>query len=92
MADYNQFAVASGSYIDTGSNFILPALGELVYSSGPFGLALAIGIILFAVKASPRRWVEKIAFISVCLLNPLQISNPFLLIYALQRDTTDSKR
>ncbi len=91
MADYNQFAVASGSYIDTGSNFILSALGELVYSSGPFGLALAIGIILFAVKASPRRWVEKIAFMSVCLLNPVQISNPFLLIYALQRDTTDSK-
>ncbi len=91
MADYNQFAAASGIYIDTGSNFILPALGELVYSGGPFGLALAIGIILFAVNASPKRWVEKTAFMLACLVNPLQISNPFLLIYALQRDTTDSK-
>lgn len=91
MADYNQFAATSSSYIYTGSNFILPALGELVYNSGSFGLALAIGIILFAVRASPRRWLEKIAFMSACLLNPLQISNPFLLIYALQRDTKDSK-
>ncbi len=92
MADYNQFAAASGSYIDTGSNFILPALGELVYTSGPFGLALAIGVIVYAIKASPRRQIEKIAFMLACLLNPLQISNPFLLIYALQRDNVDSKR
>lgn len=88
MEHYNDFAIASGVFIETGSNFILPVAGELVYGSGILGLAL---IIVFLCKIYPRTgstWSRflKFGFIVACLFNPVSISNAFLLIYALQKE------
>ena len=88
MNQYNSFARRGGLFIDTGSNFILPAAGELVYSSGVFGLALIYAVIRRALAASVSRSakVEKLILILVCLLNPIPLSNPFLVMYA-QKDS-----
>lgn len=88
MDHYNDFALAGGVFIPTGSNFILPAAGELIYGSGIFGLAL---ILVFLCKVYPRTGTTaarllKFGFIGACLLNPVSISNAFLLIYALQKE------
>lgn len=88
MDQYNDFASNSGIFIHTGSNFILPSAGELIYGSGLAGLAL---LIFFFREARSRchtrtgRLVRTI-FIAACMLNPISLSNPFLLIYAQQRE------
>jgi len=84
MNQYNSFARRGGLFIDTGSNFILPAAGELVYSSGVFGLVLIYAVIRRSLAASVSRSakIEKLMLILVCLLNPIPLSNPFLVMYA----------
>lgn len=88
MNQYNSFARRGGLFIDTGSNFILPAAGELVYSSGVFGLVLIYAVIRRALALSVSRSakIEKLTLILVCLLNPIPLSNPFLVMYA-QKDS-----
>jgi len=88
MNQYNSFARRGGLFIDTGSNFILPAAGELVYSSGVFGLVLIYAVIRRSLAASVSRSakIEKLMLILVCLLNPIPLSNPFLVMYA-QKDS-----
>jgi hypothetical protein len=88
MSQYNSFALDSGVFIETGSNFILPAAGELIYGSGIVGALL---LILFILKASaqcttPVKKLEKVAFIAACMLNPISLSNMFLIMYAQQKD------
>ena len=51
MSQYNSFALESGVFIETGSNFILPAAGELIYGSGIVGALL---LILFILKAKAQ--------------------------------------
>ena len=88
MAQYNAFASTSGVFIDTGSNFILPAAGELVYGSGVFGLLLLVLVFMRAQAGvgTLTRKLEKLAFISACMLNPISISNIYLIVYARQAD------
>lgn len=92
MEQYNAFTVMHSGYIYTESNFILPALGEMVYCSGPFGLALLVFVLIAAANTSSRRPIEKVVFLLACLLNPIPLSNPFLIMYTLQRDSKDNAR
>jgi len=88
MQDYNEFAMRSGLFIRTGSNFILPSLGALVYDYGFLGIALLVAVLMGAARQTSSRKgkIEKLAFIVACLLNPIALSNPFLIMYA-QRKT-----
>ncbi len=87
MEEYNSFAVSSGVLVQTGSNYILPAIGEMVYGSG----FLAVMLLMFFLKraqetcATRKEKVAKIVFILVCMLNPISIANIFLIIYATQK-------
>ena len=83
MEQYNTFAQNSGLFIDTGSDFILPALGELIYGSGVFGLLLFLRVIYLAQKrsAGTSAKFEKIFFTFMCMLNPISLSNFFLVLY-----------
>lgn len=84
MNDYNAFASSSAFFIPTGSNYILPALGEIIYGAGLPGLALVVVYLRMASKTCHTLGgrVLKLAFIGACLLNPIQFSNIFLHMYA----------
>jgi hypothetical protein len=87
MAHYNGFAFDSRIFIDTGSNFILPAAGELIYGSGLAGVLL---LVVFLARAQAQcatraERVGKIAFIIACMLNPISLSNVFLVMYAQRK-------
>ena len=88
MEQYNRFAADSGVFIETGSNFILSAAGELIYGSGIAGALLLFFVIrkARAESSTPGRKLEKTAFIIACMLNPISLSNAFLIIYAQQKD------
>jgi hypothetical protein len=87
MDQYNAFAKNSGLFIETGSDFILSAAGELIYGSGSFGLVLLLTVLYFAQarSISGLAKTEKIAFIMICMLNPISLSNFFLVLYANRR-------
>lgn len=87
MQDYNEFAMRSGLFIRTGSNFILPSLGALIYDYGIFGVALLIAVLRGAAKqtSSPKGRIEKLGFVIACLLNPIGLSNPFLIMYVQKK-------
>ena len=75
-------------FIETGSNFILPAAGDLIYS---YGIAGAVLLFMFfrRMLATTRTRADRIvkaAFVAACMLNPITISNVFLIIYAQQKD------
>ena len=88
MNQYNAFAQGSGIFIDTGSNYILPAVGDVIYGSGGLGALL---IVLF-LKASLQNCktrsakLQKTAFMLACMVNPISISNFFLILYAQQKE------
>lgn len=87
MQDYNEFAMRSGLFIRTGSNFILPSLGALIYDYGILGVALLAAVLRGAAKQTSSRkgQIEKLGFIVACLLNPIALSNPFLIMYAQKK-------
>jgi hypothetical protein len=87
MLEYNAFAQSTGVLNDTESNFILSAAGELIYGAGPFGLLLILTVLYQAQRASTGAVakVEKVLFITMCMLNPISLSNFFLVLYANRR-------
>jgi len=87
MLEYNAFAQSTGVLIDTESNFVLSAAGELIYGAGPFGLLLLLTVLHRAQRGSTGTMakVEKVAFIAMCMLNPISLSNFFLVLYANRR-------
>jgi hypothetical protein len=86
MAQYNSFAAGSPIFIQTGNNMILPAIGELIYGSGLAGVILLVLVFHRAWSRATTigRKIEKVAFLSACLLNPIPLSNIFLVLYAQQ--------
>jgi hypothetical protein len=88
MNQYNAFADTSRIFIETGSNFILPAVGDLIYSYGWVGALLLLVFIRRAQSQSVTRTekLEKLAFIGACMLNPIYLSNVFLVMYAQRRN------
>lgn len=87
MNQYNSFANLSGIFVETGSNFILPALGELIYGAGLAGALLFFLFLRGAVRRSSTRSakIEKVVVILASMLNPITLANPFLVIYALKQ-------
>jgi hypothetical protein len=88
MAQYNDFANKTPFLLETGVNYILTSAGDLIYGGGPVGALL---IFMFIRKAQAQaatraKKFEKVAFIAACMLNPIPLSNVFLVIYA-QRKT-----
>jgi hypothetical protein len=86
-AEYNNFAANSGVFVATGNNMILPAVGELIYSSGLPGALLMALVIYNAQKQASTRLdkIEKIAFLIACMVNPIPLANIFLIMYAQQK-------
>ncbi len=84
MAQYNSFAASTGVLIPTGTNYILPAIGEMIYGAGILAVLLLFILLKRAQEncATTAAKVEKIAFILACMLNPISISNIFLIAYA----------
>lgn len=87
MADYNSFASESGLFINTGSNYILPAIGEMIYGAGFLAVLLWISFLNRAQETcmTKKEKIEKIIFIIACMLNPISMSNIFLILYATRR-------
>jgi len=83
---YNSFAASTGVLIPTGSNFILPMAGELIYGGGLFGLGIVILLVVAAWRGGARfgEGLVRASFVIACLLNPISIANPFLVFYAFQ--------
>jgi hypothetical protein len=88
MAQYNAFADDSGIFIETGTNFILTGAGDLIYGSGPVGALLLFAFIRRALSQSSTRAkkFEKVVFIAACMLNPIYLSNAFLVMYAQRKN------
>ena len=88
MDQYNAFARDTGILIETGSNFILPAVGEMIYSAGLPALMLFTYILYRAQKTCVdlKGRLIQVAFIIACMLNPITISNIFLVMYINKRD------
>jgi len=88
MDQYNAFAQSSGLFIDTGSNFILPALGELIFGCGIIGLLLVANVLYLSQARSvgTSAKFEKIFFALMCMLNPISLSNFFLILYLNRRN------
>lgn len=83
MEEFNAFAQSTGLLIDTQSNFVLTAAGELIYGAGPFGLLLLLTVLHYA-QSTCTGWqskFEKVLFIVSCMLNPISLSNFFLVLY-----------
>ena len=89
MAQYNEFALNSGVFMSgVESNYILPAIGEMLYGAGVFGVAL-LAIFLNRAQekcATNKTKIERIAFIVACMLGPISISNIFLILYAQSKE------
>lgn len=87
MEQYNNFAANSGIFVATEGEIILSAIGELIYYSGLIGLALVIVFFRESLDASntTRDKFEKFVFLLACMLNPIVLSNPFLIAYAQKR-------
>ncbi len=92
MQQYNAFAARSSLFIDTGSNFILPAIGDVIYGTGVVGLAL---LVLFfraslAGCSSTRARLQKGLFMLACMVNPISLSNVFLILYAQKKEQSST--
>lgn len=87
MLQYNAFGEQNGLLIPTESNYILPAMGEMIFSSGLFALVLLVFFFKHIIETCETRKdaYEKVAFVIACMLNPISISNIFLIIYATKK-------
>jgi hypothetical protein len=85
---YNSFGIETGAFIPTESEFILTALGGMVYGSGVFAVILVTILLIRAASTAQQRWRRfvKVGFVVACLLTTFGISNPFLILYILRRD------
>lgn len=92
--EYSNFAKNGGIWWDPLTEYTIPFAGELIYGSGIFGLLLIFGIILAACARASTAWgkLEKTIFIAACLLNPIAISNPLLIIYAQKKTDVSAPR
>jgi hypothetical protein len=83
MEQYNEFALRSGIFMPTGSDFILPAIGELLYGGGIIAGAIFLILLARAAQGGVTIWLsaQRMAFVVACMLNPISIANPFLIAY-----------
>ena len=88
LNQYNLFSNDSGLFIPTGTNYILTSLGEMIYSAGLFALLLLIMLLIKAKNTCVTfvAAIMKISFIMACMLNPISISNIFLVMYICKRE------
>jgi len=83
--EYNNWASGTGRFFPTGSNHILPGIGDMVYRGGLFGLGLTLIVFSVAFRLSPSRpWIKLIVLLFLTL-SQLGIASPFVMLYALQR-------
>lgn len=85
--EYNMFAQQSGLLIETGANYILPAIGEMIYGGGIAALVLLLIFFKRIYETHEVKWdgFIKVMFVFACMLNPISLSNVFLIIYAQNR-------
>lgn len=83
MMEYNMWANSSPLFVPTGSEFILPFAGDLIFRSGIFGLLILWIIGRTIVKSEGTKYdrIEKIGFVLACLVNPISFANPFFILY-----------
>ncbi|MDM8011516.1 MAG: hypothetical protein QUV08_11190 [Parasphingorhabdus sp.] len=83
MQEYNAWANSSVLFVPTGSEYILPFAGDLLFRSGVFGLALLFFIFRQILQTKGTRYdrLEKLGFVIACLFNPVSFASPFLIFY-----------
>ena len=81
--EYNNWAYNSNLFIYNESDNILTMAGELVFRSGAVGLALVLMLLHASWSSATLTYdrIEKLAFVALCLLNPINLANPFLILY-----------
>jgi len=88
MYQYNLFASQSGLFMETGSNYVLSGMGEMIYGTG----ILAIILLVLFLKRVMRTYsgsmnkIIKVIFILLCMMNPISLANIFLVSYALKKE------
>ena len=81
--EYNNWAYNSNLFIYNESDNILTMAGELVFRSGAAGFALVLMLLHVSWTSASLTYdrFEKLAFVVLCLLNPINLANPFLILY-----------
>lgn len=81
---YNLWASHTSVFLPTGSDFILTALGELIYNSGFFGLVLLIVFFVTTFRRNPKKPWIKVGIIFFLMLTQVGFSSIFLILFGLQ--------
>ena len=84
MTSYNIWARQTQYFNTTESNFILTGLGRMIYRGGPFGVLILFMLFLRAWQSTNDRKLTKLAVLTFLLMTQLDISNAFIVLYALQ--------
>jgi hypothetical protein len=85
--EYNSFAEQTSFLLKTKSEYILTGLGDLIYSGGIFSF-LIVFILFREALNSCSGWFDKtfkVIFIFMLMLNPISISNFFLILFINQK-------
>lgn len=86
MTSYNTWATQTQYFNITESNFILTGLGRVIYRGGPFGIFILFMLLLRAWQSTNDRKLIKLAVLIFLLTAQLDISNAFIILYALQAE------
>lgn len=85
MTSYNIWATQTQYFNITESNFILTGLGRVIYRGGPFGIFILFMLLLRAWQSTNDRRLTKLTVLIFLLTAQLDISNAFIVLYALQK-------
>ena len=86
MTSYNIWATQTQYFNITESNFILTGLGRVIYRGGPFGIFILFMLLLRAWQSTNDRKLTKLAVLIFLLTAQLDISNAFIVLYALRKE------
>lgn len=85
---YNQFSGNNPYIIETGSRYILPSSGTIIYHAGIFGIVLILCLFIQCWNncSTVHRRLFKIASLAFFLVSPYSISSFFIVAYVVQKD------
>ncbi|MBL4783835.1 MAG: hypothetical protein JKY49_00245 [Cohaesibacteraceae bacterium] len=83
--EYNLWVAKNQLFYPTGSDFILTGMGNIIYRGGIFGLLVLVLVFVTAYRLTPERRVFKLMVLGGLMLAQLDLSSPFIILYALQR-------
>ena len=88
QTEYNHYTQSNSLFIEpTGSRYILPTAGEIVFHAGLFGLILIISLLVQAWKNCNglHQKLFKLASLGFFLISPYSIASFFMVAYITQK-------